>query len=118
MAVFSKLNHVAIVSDNYASLGIFYRALFGLQSKVHPKYEARALSIGDGYVGMNLNPRAAGRQAGFDHFGIQVEDIEVVRERVAKSFPSIEIVKRPSNRPFASFGMHDPAGTYFDLSQA
>ena len=54
------------------------------------------MSIGDGYVGMNINPRMAGRQAGFDHFGIQVEDVEVVRERVIKKYPKIEIVKRPS----------------------
>jgi hypothetical protein len=26
-------------------------------------------------------------------------------------------VKRPGNRPFASYSAHDPAGNYFDLSQ-
>jgi catechol 2,3-dioxygenase-like lactoylglutathione lyase family enzyme len=60
----------------------------------------------------------AGRQAGFDHFGIQVEDIELVRERVAKKYPKVGIIARPSNRPFAALGIHDPAGQYFDLSQA
>ena len=29
----------------------------------------------------------------------------------------IEIVKRPGNRPFASYSAHDPADNYFDLSQ-
>ena len=51
---------------------------------------------------MNVNPRMAGRQAGFDHFGIQVEDVERVRARVAKKYPKIEIIQRPSNRPFAA----------------
>ena len=36
---------------------------------------------------------------------------------MAKKYPDIEIVKRPGNRPFASFSAHDPAGNYFDLSQ-
>jgi len=45
-----------------------------------------------------------------------VDDVDVVRERVAKSHPQIEIIQRPSNRPFAAFGMYDPAGNYFDLS--
>jgi len=32
------------------------------------------VTVGDGYVGLNINPRRAGRHAGLDHFGIQVED--------------------------------------------
>ena len=116
--MFAKLNHVAIVSDNYTKVAVFYRALFNLDQKVNAKFEASAMSIGDGYVGMNVNPRVSGRQAGFDHFGIQVEDVELVRERVAKKYPRIDIIKRPSNRPFASFGIYDPAGNYFDLSQS
>jgi catechol 2,3-dioxygenase-like lactoylglutathione lyase family enzyme len=40
-----------------------------------------------------------------------------VRSKVAKKYPDIEIVKRPGNRPFASYSAHDPAGNYFDLSQ-
>ena len=72
------------------------------RSKSHAKYEASAFSISDGYVGMNVNPRVAGRQAGFDHFGIQVEDVELVRQRVQKKYPKIEIIKRPGNRPYAA----------------
>jgi hypothetical protein len=36
---------------------------------------------------------------------------------VARKWPRIEIIQRPSTRPFAALGIHDPAGTYFDLSQ-
>ena len=115
--MFSKLNHVAIVSDNYAAQGVFYRALFDLKSGSTARFDVNALAIGDGYVGMNINPRVPGRQAGLDHFGIQVQDVDVVRERVGKKWPNIEIVTRPSNRPFAALGMHDPSGNYFDLSQ-
>lgn len=115
--MFSKLNHLAIVSDNYAQLAVFYRALFHMRSDADAKREAFAISVGDGYVGMNINPRMSGRQAGLDHFGVEVDDLELVRERVAKKYPAIEIVKRPGNRAFASYSMHDPAGNYFDLSQ-
>ena len=115
--MFAKLNHVAIISDNYAAQGVFYRALFDLKSGSPARYDATAWAIGDGYVGLNINPRSAGRQAGLDHFGIQVEDVEVVKARVAKKWPQIEVIQRPSNRPYAALGIHDPAGTYFDLSQ-
>jgi predicted enzyme related to lactoylglutathione lyase len=96
---------------------MFYRAMFGLKASGDTEREIGAISVGDGYVGMTLIPRRAGRKAGLDHFGIEVEDLDKARDKVAKKYPDIEIVKRPGNRPFASYGIHDPAGNYFDLSQ-
>jgi predicted enzyme related to lactoylglutathione lyase len=115
--MFAKLNHVALISDNYASQSVFYRALFDLKSASTSRHEASAMAMGDGYVGMQIIPRRPGRLAGFDHFGVQVDDVDTVRARVAKKWPKIDIVERPSNRPFAALGITDPAGTYFDLSQ-
>jgi predicted enzyme related to lactoylglutathione lyase len=115
--MFGKLNHLAITSDRYTLLGMFYRAMFGLKASGDTMREAGAISVGDGYVGMTLIPRRAGRKAGLDHFGIEVESLEKARQKIAKKYPDIEIVKRPSNRPFASYSAHDPAGNYFDLSQ-
>jgi predicted enzyme related to lactoylglutathione lyase len=115
--MFGKLNHLAITSDHYTLLGMFYRAMFGLKASGDTAREIGAISVGDGYVGMTLIPRRGGRKAGLDHFGIEVEDLDKVRGKVAKKYPDIEIVKRPGNRPFASYSAHDPAGNYFDLSQ-
>src|ERR1044071_1283011 len=85
--MFSKINHVAIVSENYAQLAQFYIAAFGMKTsdKTRP---GRAVTVGDGYVGLNINPRRAGRAAGLDHFGIQVEDVETGVERMRKSYPT------------------------------
>jgi predicted enzyme related to lactoylglutathione lyase len=115
--MFAKINHLAITTDNFAALSVFYRSLFGLHSDHSSKREHQAISVGDGYLGMNLNPRMPGRQAGFDHFGIEVESIDAVSERLKRRYPQVGLVKRPSNRPFASYSMHDPVGNYFDLSQ-
>jgi predicted enzyme related to lactoylglutathione lyase len=115
--MFAKLNHLAITSDHYTLLGMFYRAMFGLKASGDTAREIGAISVGDGYLGMTLIPRRGGRKAGLDHFGIEVADLERVRNKVAKKYPDIEIVKRPGNRPFASYSAHDPAGNYFDLSQ-
>jgi predicted enzyme related to lactoylglutathione lyase len=112
-----KLNHLAITTDHYATIGMFYRAVFGMKVSGDTSREMSAISVGDGYVGMTIIPRRGGRKAGLDHFGIEVEDLDKVREKMAKKHPDIEIVKRPGNRPFASFSAHDPAGNYFDLSQ-
>src|SRR5207248_6136940 len=77
-----------------------------------------AVVVGYGYVGLNLNPRAPGRQAGFDHFGFEVQDVERVFSRLKDKYPKIQVLHRPSNRPFAGISMHDPMGNVFDLSQA
>ena len=114
--MFAKLNHVAIVSENYAQLSKFYEAMFGMttSSKTRP---TRAVTVRDGYVGLNINPRRAGRSAGFDHFGIQVEDTETCFDRMRKHYPTVKWLKRPSTRPFAGITTHDPDGNVFDISQ-
>jgi catechol 2,3-dioxygenase-like lactoylglutathione lyase family enzyme len=114
--MFSKINHVAIVSENYAKSAQFYQAVFGMRSSERTR-PGRALTVGDGYVGLNINPRRAGRAAGLDHFGIEVEDVGTVFERMQKSYPGVKWLKRPSNRPFAGISTHDPDGNMFDISQ-
>src|SRR5438477_10491268 len=114
--MFSKINHVAIVSENYALLAKFYQAVFGMKSS-NLERAARAVTAGDGYVGLNINPRRAGRSAGLDHLGIQVEDCETAFERMCKKYPTAKWLKRPSNRPFAGISCNDPDGNVFDISQ-
>jgi catechol 2,3-dioxygenase-like lactoylglutathione lyase family enzyme len=114
--MFSKINHVAIVSYDYAQLAQFYEAVFGMRTSAKTRVGS-AVTVGDGYVGLNINPRRAGRAAGLDHFGIEVEDVETVFDRMRTSYPSVKWLQRPSNRPFAGITTHDPDGNVFDISQ-
>jgi len=114
--MFAKINHVAIVSDNYAQLGKFYESAFGMRTSAKTR-PSRAVTVGDGYVGLNINPRRAGRRSGFDHFGIQVENAETAFERMRAKYPTVKWLKRPSTRPFAGITTHDPNGIMFDISQ-
>jgi catechol 2,3-dioxygenase-like lactoylglutathione lyase family enzyme len=109
----AKIKHVAIVSSNPPLLRQFYRAAFGLSGD--PSGEGVNAST-DGYVALNVNLRAQGRQGGLDHFGLEVADVEEIRARVQDDYPQIEIVSRGGTRGFAGYGMHDPAGNIFDLS--
>jgi predicted enzyme related to lactoylglutathione lyase len=113
----ARIKHVAIVSSNVAPLSEFYEAAFGMKRSGEARPGA-AVVVTDGYVGMNINPRAPGRQAGFDHFGLEVDDVEAVFARVRDDYPDVHYLKRPANRPFAGISIHDPAGNVFDLSQA
>jgi catechol 2,3-dioxygenase-like lactoylglutathione lyase family enzyme len=114
--MFAQMKHMAIVSSNVNLEGDFYRDVFGMKRSGVAR-AGGAVVVRDGYVGLNLNPRAPGRQAGFDHFGFEVQDVELVFSRLKEKYPSVRVLKRPGNRPFAGISTHDPAGNVFDLSQ-
>ena len=111
----TKIRHVAIVSDQYALLGRFYEAIFGMRT-AEDKRPERAVTVSDGYVGLNINPRKPGRPAGLDHFGLEVDDADEACARLER-FPGAHFVKRPNTRPFAGISANDPAGNVFDISQ-
>src|SRR6185436_12865002 len=112
----AKIRHIAIVSDQYALLGRFYEAVFGMKTASDKRPE-RAVTVSDGYVGLNINPRKAGRAAGLDHFGLEVEDADEACAKLARH-AGAHALKRPSTRPFAGVSANDPAGNVFDISQA
>lgn len=114
--MFAQINHMAIISRRYPVLGKFYEAVFGLKPSIKSR-PAAAITIGDGYVGLNLIPRRDGYIEGIDHFGMSVDEIAPVRERMQRKFPKANLVQRPSARPFAAFSGHDPDGNVFDLAQ-
>ena len=114
----ARINHVAITSDHYAMNARFYQALFAMTTgKKNTLPPARAISVGDGYVGMTHIPRRDGRTSGLDHFGIEVDDIEDTIARMQKFDPELAALKRPPIRPYAAFSTHDPDTNIFDLSQ-
>jgi catechol 2,3-dioxygenase-like lactoylglutathione lyase family enzyme len=115
--MFAKINHVAIVSQQYALLANFYQSVFGMRTSKAFERTVRAITVGDGYVGLNINPRKAGRPAGLDHFGIEVEDVATVLDRMKTKYPAADYIERPSTRPFAGITANDPDGNVFDLSQ-
>jgi catechol 2,3-dioxygenase-like lactoylglutathione lyase family enzyme len=120
--MFAKIKHVAIVTDNWEGLGRFYETVFKMRREGSEEGMAfrrgrQAVALSDGYVGLNFNLRKPGRPANLDHFGIEVDDIELVFARLHEKYPSIEWLKRPGGRPFAGLSTHDPAGNVFDLSQ-
>jgi catechol 2,3-dioxygenase-like lactoylglutathione lyase family enzyme len=112
----ARIRHIAIVSDQYALQGRFYEAIFGMRS-AEDKRPERAVTVSDGYVGLNINPRKPGRPAGLDHFGLEVDDAEEACARLER-FAGAHFVKRPGTRPFAGISANDPSGNVFDISQA
>lgn len=137
----SRIKHVGIMSQNAPRLFKFYECLFDLRkaaNEASPSQEAergktfgypvlassrvaspfdRTIIASDGNVGVAFNRRRPGYRGGLDHFGIQVDDLETAFARIKEKYPSVGVVKRPSNRPFADYSTHDPEGNIFDLMQ-
>ncbi len=112
----AKIKHVAIISQQYALLGAFYETVFGMSVAQKSRRSGRAVTVGDGYVGLNINPRKAGRPAALDHFGVEVDEVEETLERIGRH-KGADYVRRPSTRPFAGITANDPDGNPFDISQ-
>jgi len=120
----TRIQHAAIVSENFVREARFYEAVFGMRrSKPGSAEEEKAIranyavSISDGYVGVTVIGRKPGYVPGLHHFGVDVDDVEEAIARLKKNYPDVAVLKRPSNRPFATYGAHDPEGNYFDLTQ-
>ncbi len=115
--MFAQINHMAMTSPNWPMMAKFYEAMFGLKISGKVSRPANGISVGDGYVGMNINPLRDGYVGGLDHFGMKVDSIDAALERMQKKFPKANIVQRPSTRPFAQYSGHDPDGNIFDLAE-
>lgn len=120
----TRIQHFAIVSENFVREAKFYEAVFGMtRSKPGSEEEQKAIrtnyavSISDGYVGVTMIGRKPGYVPGLHHFGVDVDDVDEAIARIKKNYPQVAVLKRPSNRPFATYGAHDPEGNYFDLTQ-
>ena len=120
----TRIQHAAIVSENFVREAKFYEAVLGMKrSKPGSEEEEKAIrtnyavSTSDGYVGVTVIGRKPGYVPGLHHFGVDVDDVEQAMARIKKNYPEVGVLKRPSNRPFASYGAHDPEGNYFDLTQ-
>lgn len=120
----TRIQHFAIVSENFVREAKFYESVFGMKrSKPGSAEEQKAIrmnyamSISDGYVGVTVIGRKPGYVPGLHHFGVDVDDVDEAIARIKKNYPEVGVLKRPSNRPFATYGAHDPEGNYFDLTQ-
>jgi catechol 2,3-dioxygenase-like lactoylglutathione lyase family enzyme len=120
----TRIQHFAIVSENFVREAKFYESAFGMKrSKPGSEEELKAIrtnyavSISDGYVGVTMIGRKPGYIPGLHHFGVDVDNVDEAIARIKRHYPEVAVLKRPSNRPFATYGAHDPEGNYFDLTQ-
>ncbi|MEK9847821.1 MAG: VOC family protein [Rhodospirillaceae bacterium] len=114
--MFARINHMAIISNQYPFLQKYYQSVFGLKTSGRNDFESASV-VSDGNLGLNIIPCRDGYIGGLDHFGMVVDSIELVQERMKGAYDGAGCVKRPAIRPFAAYSGHDPDGNVFDLAE-
>src|SRR5687768_12062059 len=109
----ARLTHIAISAVNPPIMKTFYSGVFGL----YPVSEKSAY-LTDGYINFAFNKRNPGWQAGLDHFGFEVDDVEEIQRRIRDLYPDVDVTPRPPYRGYVGMASHDPEGQTFDLSYA
>ncbi len=135
----SRIKHIGIMSQTPPRLFKFYECLFDFRTDVRdPAKErerakttghrilnsgrvasafARTVIASDGNIGVAFNQRRPGYPGGLDHFGMTVDDIGGVLQRIKEKYPTVGAVKRPPGRPFVDYSSHDPEGNIFDIAE-
>lgn len=120
--MFAKIRHVAIYTDSYDRVAKFYQTIFGMKKMTTGSIDEVGRQdrghVSDGVIGLAILSRPPGVQlGGVDHFGFEVEDVQVAVERLKEFYPDTLVVKSLEGVPFAGLRSHDPVGSQFDLSQ-
>jgi catechol-2,3-dioxygenase len=121
--MFTKIRHVAIHTDDHFRMATFYKTLFGMKkitsgmTDQYGNYDKERGHLSDGVIGLALLQRQPGISAGLDHFGLEVEDVQKVKDRLKQFYPDVFVAQSQSHVPFAGMRTHDPDGNQFDLSQ-
>jgi catechol 2,3-dioxygenase-like lactoylglutathione lyase family enzyme len=110
----AQLTHIAISAVNPRIMKTFYTGVFGLK----PNSPSPDGFLTDGYINFAFNYRKPGYQAGLDHFGFEVDDVQEVQRRINEMYPTVSTTTRPGHRGYVGMASHDPEGHVFDLSFA
>lgn len=113
----ARLKHLTILSEDNYTLGRFYQGLFHMRP-AGPNNATDPVSISDGNIGLDIQPRLPGYRSQLDTFGIEVDDLDDIRARMQKAYPAISWTEDPTARPYATVSTHDPDGNVFGLRQA
>ena len=107
--MFTRFDHVATFSHNYTQNAKFYEALFGL--KVLPHTRARgAILLSDGSMAYNHVALRTGFPSGLNHFGLQVDDVELAIERIREFDQTLDVQDRPPTRDIIAYSAPDHLG--------
>ncbi len=121
--MFSSIRHIAIYTEHYHRTANFYQNIFGMRkittgmTNDKGEYDLTRGHLSDGVIGFAFLQRQAGIRSGLDHFGFNVENIDIVIKRLERNYPEVRIARSLEHVPFSVMRIQDPVGTHIDVSQ-
>ena len=136
----SQFKHIAVMSQNAARLFKFYECLFDLRKanseasrelqeeqdrkfgypvlaskRVASPFDATIIAT-DGNIRLSVQSTASRLSRRIRSLRDRSGYLEGLFAKLKEKYPQIGVVKRPDNRPFASFSTHDIHGTIFVIT--
>jgi catechol 2,3-dioxygenase-like lactoylglutathione lyase family enzyme len=110
----AKIRHIVFNTTDVERMVKFYVEVMGMTVK--HRSSNGGVSLTDGYLDFSIHTnKIDGKPSGFNHFGFEVEDNEVVAAKF-KEKGYRPPLKRPGDRLYAEYRAIDPDGNNFDIS--
>jgi catechol 2,3-dioxygenase-like lactoylglutathione lyase family enzyme len=113
----ARISHIASISNNPTPVATLYETIFGLELDQTLRSPDFGEFLSDGNITFNLRPRLAGHRVGLDHFGIEIDNMAALFDKLRADYPAIDWVAQPPEGANGDYFCHDPAGSIFALSQ-
>ena len=114
------VNHIAIVTDKYDEMMAFYTKTMGFPEAFTIKNAAGQVTLTYLQASRNtfieLFPAGPGRQPGFAHYGLHVDDVNAFAATLRERGMSVG-TPRPAGSGSVAVTVTDPAGTRIELSE-
>jgi catechol 2,3-dioxygenase-like lactoylglutathione lyase family enzyme len=78
----ARIRHRALYTENQEGMATFYKTVFGMKRITESFNQPNHGHISDGVIGLAVLRRRPGFHSALDHFGFEVDDVDVVLERL------------------------------------
>ncbi|MBV9121659.1 MAG: VOC family protein [Chloroflexi bacterium] len=110
----SRIRYLAIGSSEPDRVARFYMEYLGMEEI--GRSSAGEVSVTDGVYNLSFLPPGDGVRQGLSHFGVAVDDIEDVRERLAKFSPGAKLERDRGGVHYGEYRLQDPEGYPVSIS--
>jgi len=110
----SQIRYLAVVSERPQVLADFYCRYFSMREL--DRSENGDVAITDGFYNISILTPRKGEPVGISHFGVTVENVDAVAERLAKFAPAAKIRRDEGGLFHGDYLLEDPSGQTVALS--
>jgi hypothetical protein len=109
-----QIRYLAVVSDRPQVLADFYSRYFSMREL--GRSQAGDIAVTDGFYNISVLKARNGEQRGISHFGLTIDNIDLVATRLRQFSPATEIREDHGGLFHGDYRLDDPSGQTIALS--